>query len=40
MDLLEGRLCFTLHGHKGPAIAAAFSGTGEYFASGGADEQV
>ena len=40
MDLIEGRLFYTLHGHKGPATAAAFSATGEYFASGGADEQV
>lgn len=40
MDLIEGRLFYTLHGHKGPATAAAFSSTGEYFASGGADEQV
>ena len=40
MDLIEGRLFYTLHGHKGPATAAAFSSTGDYFASGGADEQV
>ena len=40
MDLIEGRLFYTLHGHKGPATAAAFSSDGSYFASGGADEQV
>jgi len=40
MDLVEGRLAYTLHGHKGAATAAAFSSCGEYFASGGSDEQV
>ncbi|XP_021096897.1 POC1 centriolar protein homolog A isoform X2 [Heterocephalus glaber] len=40
LDLMEGRLLYTLHGHQGPAITVAFSRTGEYFASGGSDEQV
>ncbi|XP_023254065.1 POC1 centriolar protein homolog B-like, partial [Seriola lalandi dorsalis] len=40
MDLLEGRLIYTLHGHKGAVIAVTFSRAGELFASGGADGQV
>ncbi|CAF0724847.1 unnamed protein product [Didymodactylos carnosus] len=39
-DLLEGRLIYTLHGHQGPAMAVAFSKQGDYFASGGQDQQV
>jgi centriolar protein POC1 len=39
-DLLEGRIFYTLHGHQGPVTAATFSRNGEFFASGGADEQV
>lgn len=38
--MLEGRLFYTLHGHQGPCTAVAFSKSGEYFASGGSDEQV
>ncbi|NXW06881.1 POC1B protein, partial [Fregetta grallaria] len=40
LDLLEGRLIYTLHGHKGPVLTVAFSKGGEKFASGGADAQV
>uniref|UniRef100_A0A672SJB8 POC1 centriolar protein homolog B n=1 Tax=Sinocyclocheilus grahami TaxID=75366 RepID=A0A672SJB8_SINGR len=40
LDLLEGRLIYTLHGHKGPVLAVAFSRDGDLFASGGADSQV
>ena len=39
-DLIEGRPFYTLHGHKAPVLDAAFSPSGEFFASGGADEQV
>ena len=40
-DLLEGRLIYTLHGHQPKkAVAVAFSHCGEYFASGGADNQL
>ena len=39
-DLREGQLFYTLHGHEGATLAAAFSPAGDYFASGGADEQV
>ncbi|CAF1576976.1 unnamed protein product, partial [Rotaria sordida] len=39
-DLLEGRLIYTLHGHQGPAMSVAFSKQGDYFASGGQDQQV
>lgn len=38
-DLREGQLFYTLHGHEGATTAAAFSPAGDYFASGGADEQ-
>ncbi|KAK1799623.1 hypothetical protein P4O66_006082, partial [Electrophorus voltai] len=40
LDLVEGRLLYTLHGHQGPARCVAFSRNGDYFASGGSDEQV
>ena len=36
----EGQLFYTLNGHEGAAMCAEFSPSGEYFASGGADEQV
>ena len=40
-DLLEGRLIYTLHGHQPKkAVAVAFSHCGEFFASGGADNQL
>lgn len=39
-DLREGQLFYTLHGHEGATTAAQFSPAGDYFASGGADEQV
>lgn len=39
-DLREGQLFYTLHGHEGATLAAAFSPAGDYFASAGADEQV
>lgn len=39
-DLVEGRLFYTLHGHEGAVNAAAFSPLGDFFASGGADQQV
>ena len=39
-DLCEGQLFYTLHGHQGAATSGRFSPTGEFFASGGADEQV
>ena len=39
-DLIEGRPFYTLHGHKGPVMGVAFSPSGEFFASAGADEQV
>uniref|UniRef100_A0A3Q2VDI0 POC1 centriolar protein homolog A n=1 Tax=Haplochromis burtoni TaxID=8153 RepID=A0A3Q2VDI0_HAPBU len=40
LDLVEGKLLYTLHGHQGPVTCVAFSRTGEYFSSGGSDEQV
>jgi WD40 repeat protein len=40
MDLLEGRPIYTLQGHEGPITSVAFSANGQYFASGGADQQV
>nr|AAR16318.1 DKFZP434C245-like protein [Tetraodon nigroviridis] len=40
LDLLEGRLIYTLHGHKGPVFTVAFSRDGDLFASGGADGQM
>jgi centriolar protein POC1 len=33
-------LFYTLHGHEGATLAAAFSPAGDYFSSAGADEQV
>lgn len=39
-DLREGHLFYTLHGHEGPSTCASFSPAGDFFASGGADEQV
>lgn len=39
-DVIEGRPYYTLHGHKAPPMGVAFSPSGEYFASVGADEQV
>jgi hypothetical protein len=40
MDLLEGRPVYTLKGHQGPIMSVTFSANGQYFASGGADQQV
>ncbi|KAJ4439632.1 hypothetical protein ANN_07760 [Periplaneta americana] len=40
MDLLEGRPIYTLQGHEGSITSVAFSANGEYFASGGADQQI
>jgi len=40
LDLLEGRLFYTLHGHQSAASSVVFSRNGEFFASGSADEQV
>jgi WD40 repeat protein len=40
MDLLEGRPIYTLQGHQGPITSVTFSANGQYFASGGADQQV
>uniref|UniRef100_A0A672Y338 POC1 centriolar protein homolog A n=1 Tax=Sphaeramia orbicularis TaxID=375764 RepID=A0A672Y338_9TELE len=40
LDLVEGKLLYTLHGHQGPVTCVAFSRAGDYFASGGSDEQV
>lgn len=40
MDLLEGRLIYTLQGHTGPVFTVSFSKNGELFSSGGADTQV
>ena len=39
-ELLEGRPFYTLHGHKAPPMAVAFSPSGGHFASVGADDQV
>ena len=39
-DLREGQLLYTLHGHEGPTYGVAFSPAGDFFASGGGDEQV
>ena len=39
-DILEGRLFYTVHAHQGPVTAVATSKDGEFFATGGADEQV
>jgi WD40 repeat protein len=34
-DLREGQLFYTLHGHEGATMAAAFSPAGDYFATAG-----
>ena len=39
-DLREGQLFYTLHGHEGATHGVDFSPAGDFFASGGADEQV
>ena len=39
-DLREGQLFYTLHGHEGATYGVDFSPAGDFFASGGADEQV
>lgn len=39
-DLREGHLFYTLHAHEGPVTSSVFAPNGEFFASGGADEQV
>ena len=39
-DLREGHLFYTLHGHGQPVMDAQFSPNGNFFASGGNDEQV
>lgn len=40
LDLLEGRPIYTLKGHCGAVTAIKFSPTGEFFASGGCDQQL
>uniref|UniRef100_A0A3B3XLB7 POC1 centriolar protein homolog A n=1 Tax=Poecilia mexicana TaxID=48701 RepID=A0A3B3XLB7_9TELE len=40
LDLVEGKLLYTLHGHQGAVTCVAFSRAGDYFSSGGSDEQV
>lgn len=40
LDLREGHLFYTLHGHQGQASAVNFSPNGSFFASGGSDNQV
>ena len=40
LDLAEGTVFYTLHGHEGPALGVAFSATGVQFASAGADKSV
>jgi centriolar protein POC1 len=39
-DVREGRLLYTLEGHKGGVNSARFSADGGFFASGGADQMV
>lgn len=40
LDLREGHLFYTLHGHQGASTAVSFSQDGSRFASGGSDNQV
>ncbi|XP_069156940.1 POC1 centriolar protein homolog A isoform X2 [Procambarus clarkii] len=40
LDLMEGRVIYTLHGHQGAVTCCGFARDGEYFASGGKDQQV
>ena len=40
LDLHEGHLFYTLHGHQSASTASAFSPDGSFFASGGDDSQV
>eukprot|EP00117_Sycon_ciliatum_P042242 scpid69615/ scgid0795/ POC1 centriolar protein homolog B; WD repeat domain 51B len=40
VDLLEGRLFYTLHGHQDAALSATFSPSGQHFCSTGADGKV
>lgn len=40
LDLAEGSVFYTLHGHEGPALGVAFSAAGDQFASAGADKAV
>uniref|UniRef100_T1JDA8 Uncharacterized protein n=1 Tax=Strigamia maritima TaxID=126957 RepID=T1JDA8_STRMM len=40
LDLLEGRLAYTINAHTEPVHAVAFSRCGQWFASGGNDLQV
>ena len=40
LDLREGHLFYTLHGHQSDATATCFSPNGAFFATGGADKQV
>ncbi|TNM88704.1 hypothetical protein fugu_004958 [Takifugu bimaculatus] len=40
LDLVEGKLLYTLHGHKSPVNCVTFSRTEDFFASGGSDKQV
>lgn len=40
LDILEGRPIYTLKGHTGGISAVSFSPTGEYFASGGRDNEL
>lgn len=40
LDLAEGSVFYTLHGHEGPALGVAFSAVGDQFASAGVDKAV
>jgi centriolar protein POC1 len=40
MDVLEGYPIYTLQRHDGPVTSVTFSANGEYFASGGVDQQI
>jgi centriolar protein POC1 len=35
LDIMEGRMVYTLHGHNGPVNSVAFAQDGTRFASGG-----